>query len=221
MLLTMVTSSTISARVRQQLRHPSPALAVLREVETRAEQSRIRIDKRRAVVFEQLRGRQRAVEFRELRLVVEQFEVARRARHEQVDDVLCRGAKCGSGAVDLPRPTPYRPGVAPTPRHRDQRRTAAETSAARLPGRAAPRIRHDYTSLRIVPFGLLPGNRFVEVQDARARPASTRPVRRRRPWIRRSRRGWRPAIKFARCDARLLFVQEGIDRRDLVRLRCA
>ena len=75
-------------QVRQQLRKLGAALAVLGELELRAEQLRVRIDERGPVALEQLGRRQRAVELGELRLVVEQLQVAGRAGHEQEDDVL-------------------------------------------------------------------------------------------------------------------------------------
>jgi hypothetical protein len=75
-------------RVRQQLRKLGAALAVSGELELRPEQSGIRVDERRPVALQQPRGRQRAVQLGERRLVVEQLEVARRAGHEQEDHVL-------------------------------------------------------------------------------------------------------------------------------------
>src|SRR5262245_23558068 len=49
---------------------------------------RIRIDERRAIALKQFGRRQRAVEFGELRLVVEHLQVARRSGHEEENDVL-------------------------------------------------------------------------------------------------------------------------------------
>ena len=86
--LTMAMSSTISASVGQQLGDFGAALPVFGEFEFRAEQRRIRIDEGGPVALEQFFGRQRAVEFRQLRLVVEQFEVAGAAGHEQEDDAF-------------------------------------------------------------------------------------------------------------------------------------
>src|SRR5262249_59937071 len=63
-------------------------VADLLEGELRAEELGTRVDERGPVVLDQLRWRERSVELGELRLVVEQFEVARRAAHEQVDDPL-------------------------------------------------------------------------------------------------------------------------------------
>ncbi len=78
-------------QVRQQLGKLRAALAVLGELEFRAEQRRVRIDERGAIAFQQLRRRQRAVELRQLRLVVEQLQMAGRAGHEQKDDALGLG----------------------------------------------------------------------------------------------------------------------------------
>ena len=86
--LTMAMSSTTSGQMRQQLRQLGAALAVLGELELRPQQLRVRIDERGPIALEQLGRRQRAVELRELRLVVEQLQVARRPGHEQEDDVL-------------------------------------------------------------------------------------------------------------------------------------
>ena len=119
--------------MRQQLGELGAALAVFGELEFRSEQLRIRIDERRAIALQQIGGRQRAVEFGELRLVVEQLEVARRAGHEQEDDVLGLGRKCGcfgaSGFSDAFSTDCS--AVDASPSRRGRRRTAAGTSAAR------------------------------------------------------------------------------------------
>ena len=64
--------------VRQQLRKLGAALAVPGKLELGAEQLRAGIDERRPIALDQLRGRQRAVELRQLRLVVEHLEMAGR-----------------------------------------------------------------------------------------------------------------------------------------------
>jgi hypothetical protein len=66
------------AEVREQLAEFGAGLAVLLELELRAEQLAVRVDERGPVVLEQLRRRQGAVELGELRLVVEQLEVGGR-----------------------------------------------------------------------------------------------------------------------------------------------
>src|SRR5439155_18831169 len=62
------------------------------ELELRSQQLRIRIDERRPITLEQIRRRQLAVPLRQLRLIVEQLQMARRAGHEQIDDAL--GLRC-------------------------------------------------------------------------------------------------------------------------------
>src|SRR4051794_16279597 len=57
-----------------------------REFELRSEQLRIRIDERGTITLEQLGRRQFAVPASELRLVIEELQMARRAGHEQIDD---------------------------------------------------------------------------------------------------------------------------------------
>ena len=110
-------------QVRQQLGELGAALAVPGELELRAQQLRVRIDERGAVALEQLRRRQRAVELGELRLVVEQLQVAGRAGHEQEDDVL--------------RP---RPEMAAASARADRRRPRARAGApASWPSAIAPR----------------------------------------------------------------------------------
>ncbi len=55
------------------------------ELEFRSQQFRFRIDERRPIIFQQFRRRRGAVEFRQLRLVIEQLQMTRRAGHEQID----------------------------------------------------------------------------------------------------------------------------------------
>ena len=78
--------------VRQQLGELGAALAVPGELELGAEQLRVGLDERGAIALDQLRRRQRAVELGELRLVVEQLQVAGRAGHEEEQDPL--GLRC-------------------------------------------------------------------------------------------------------------------------------
>ena len=79
--------------VRQQFGDFGAALAVLFELEFRAEQLGIGIDERGAIAFQEFGRRKSAVEFGELRLVVEKFKMAGRAGHEEEDDVLRLGGK--------------------------------------------------------------------------------------------------------------------------------
>ena len=83
--------------VRQQVRDPPPALAVLFELARRAEHlHRLfgeSVHEREALARDQGRRNRLAVVLPQLRLVFEHVELARSARHEQVDDVLDLGRK--------------------------------------------------------------------------------------------------------------------------------
>src|SRR5947199_208460 len=61
---------------------------MVREGELRSEELRLRIDERGAILLDEIRRRQLAVALHQLRLVVEQLQVARAARHEEEDDIL-------------------------------------------------------------------------------------------------------------------------------------
>ena len=75
--------------VRQQLRQLGAGLAVLAERERRAEQTRRPFDEREPLPFrDEFRGDLLAVVLLQRRLAVEQVELRRRARHEEIDDVL-------------------------------------------------------------------------------------------------------------------------------------
>ena len=77
-----------SGEVRKQFGKLRAALAVFRELELRPEQRGIRIDERGAIALEQFGGRQLAVPLRQLRLVVEQLQMARRSGHEKINHPL-------------------------------------------------------------------------------------------------------------------------------------
>src|SRR2546427_178771 len=79
--------------MRQKLGEFSSALAVFGELELGSEQRGVRIDERGAVAFDELFGRRFAVPFLQRRFVIEQFEVARRAGHEEVNDALGLGGE--------------------------------------------------------------------------------------------------------------------------------
>ena len=85
-----------------------PALAVLLELAARAQQLRLllgeRVHEREALALQKRIGRGLAVVFLQLRLVVEQLELARAARHEQIDDVV----DCAAGSEACSRPVPSR-----------------------------------------------------------------------------------------------------------------
>ena len=74
--------------MRQQFGKLRAGLAVLFEFELRPQQRGVRRDERRAVALQQIGRRQFAVVLRQFRFVVEQFEMARPARLEQIDDAL-------------------------------------------------------------------------------------------------------------------------------------
>ena len=74
--------------VRDEFREFRAACAVARELELGAEQRGVGIDESRAVALEQVARRQRAFVLGQFGLVVEQFQVARTAAHEQEDHVL-------------------------------------------------------------------------------------------------------------------------------------
>jgi hypothetical protein len=65
-----------------------PVLSIAAELEPGAEQLRIGIDECGAIAFEQFPPGQRSIVFGELRFVVEQLQMAGRARHEEENDVL-------------------------------------------------------------------------------------------------------------------------------------
>ena len=95
-------------QVRQHLGKLRAALPVLRELEPRPQHRRVGADERIALPADH-RGRNRlALQLRQFRLVVEQVELARRARHEQMDDPLRLRRR--SAAAAAARPRHVRPG---------------------------------------------------------------------------------------------------------------
>ena len=83
------------AQVRQQLRELRAGFAIAAKLEFRTQQSRVGVDERRPIAFEELRGWQLAVVLRQLGFVVEELQVAWAAGHEEVDDALGLGRKMG------------------------------------------------------------------------------------------------------------------------------
>ncbi len=81
--------------VRDGVGHPDAAFAVLREGARRAHQLGHAGGEGEGLAFEELVGRVLAVALHELRLVVEEVEVRRAARHVQVDDALHLGRARG------------------------------------------------------------------------------------------------------------------------------
>ena len=74
--------------VRQHFAERQAALADALELALAAHQRFVPLEERKTLAFEQALGRRLAVQLAELGLVVEQFKLARRTGHEQVDDVL-------------------------------------------------------------------------------------------------------------------------------------
>ncbi len=86
---TMHRSSATSGRCGNSSLISMPALAVLLEAPLRAEAGELRaLQLRDRLALRDRLGHRLAVPLRELRLVVEQFEVARPAGHHQEDDAL-------------------------------------------------------------------------------------------------------------------------------------
>ena len=84
----MAISSAIVGDVRQQLADPGAALPALLELVRRAQQLGMPLDEREPLVLQQLVGAGLHVVLDQLRLVVEQVLLRRRAGHVQVDDAL-------------------------------------------------------------------------------------------------------------------------------------
>ncbi len=80
-------------QVRQQLGQLGAALAMPGKLELRPQQLRVRVDERGPVSLEQFGRRQLPVELGQLRLVVEQLQMARAARHEQENYALRFGRR--------------------------------------------------------------------------------------------------------------------------------
>ena len=74
--------------VGHDLCHPSSRLAMLLELEDRAEQLRDSLEKGEPLPLDQVLGDRLAVIFRQLRFVVEEFELRGRAGHQQENDAL-------------------------------------------------------------------------------------------------------------------------------------
>jgi hypothetical protein len=128
--------------VRQQLGQFSAALSVLGEPELGAQERRIRVDEGGAIPLEQLGGRQLAVELGQLRLVVEELEMARRARLEHEDDALGLGRevrRLGGQRIDhsARRRTGVRGAASQDAAEQRMQRDRAEADAALLEEPAA------------------------------------------------------------------------------------
>src|SRR5215813_13612429 len=78
----------VSGQVRQDVRYLLAGLAVLFELERRAEQSRRAFDEGEPLAFDVFIRAWLAVEFAERRFVVEQVERRGRAGHKQIDDMF-------------------------------------------------------------------------------------------------------------------------------------
>ncbi len=75
--------------VRQEFADLGTTLTMLGELEFGPQELAVRIDEGRAIAFEKVCRRQFAVPLGEFGLVIEEFQVARRAAHEEVNDPLC------------------------------------------------------------------------------------------------------------------------------------
>ena len=148
--LTMAMSSTTSARCGSSSESSVPDWPCLANLNFGPEQLGVGVDERRAIALEQLGRGQRAVELGELRLVVEQLQVARPARHEQEDHPLGLGRevrRLGRQRIDALAArrrgarSPPRRAVAPGPSSPGRRRTARGTSGARRAGDRRRRYR--------------------------------------------------------------------------------
>ena len=126
-------------QVRKGFGNLSAGLAVSAELELAGEEGGVRLDEGVLLPFDDFRGHRLAVEFLELRLVVEQVELRRRAAHEEVNDVVGLGRVVGrigrEGAAHLRRRRRGR-GGARTGQQRAERHRA-EPDAALLKEPAA------------------------------------------------------------------------------------
>src|SRR5262249_7574748 len=77
--------------MRQQFAQPLTRLAMLREFVPPSHHQRNALDERESLTLEELVRAGLAVVFRQFGLVIEQFELRRRARHMEIDD----GARLG------------------------------------------------------------------------------------------------------------------------------
>jgi len=82
-------------QVRKQFGKLGAGLAMPVELEFRSQQGGTRIDKRRAVTFDQFGWGRFAVPFGQFRFVIKQFEVTGRTGHEKEDDPFGFGCKMG------------------------------------------------------------------------------------------------------------------------------
>jgi hypothetical protein len=81
--------------MRQQLAQLRPALAMAAELVLRRHERAVGVDEGRPIALEQLGWRQLAIPFHQFGLVIEQFEMARRAGLEEVDHALRLGGEVG------------------------------------------------------------------------------------------------------------------------------
>ena len=187
-------SSTIVADVRQQLADPGAALAVLGELEHRRDARERLLPRRHAgdpLAHADRGGQLLAVVLRELRLVVEQVDVRRPARHEQVDHAL--GLRARSAAPAARRAWPADAIDASSAAKQAARIQAASARAAvPMPGGgpaeelAAGQADRSVASSRFGlhdrsrPFDSIPSSPSRPDSGSCWRPSSRRPARRRR-----------------------------------------
>ena len=107
----MVMSSATDLQMRQQFRNLGARLAAARELERRAQQLGRAFDEGEALAFDEFVGDVLAVVLLQRRLRIEQIDLRRRARHEQVNDALRLGGEHGRfGAESLAFRARSKPG---------------------------------------------------------------------------------------------------------------
>ena len=123
-------SSTTSARCGSTSASSAPHWPCLRELEPRAEHGGVGADEGVALAADDLRRHRLAFELGQLRLVVEQVELAGRPGHEQVDDAPWpSAAKCGVLRRERVR-RPARPRAAERLGQQRRQRDLADADAA-------------------------------------------------------------------------------------------
>ena len=149
-----------------------PTLSLFAKLELRTEQLGARIDEGGPVALDQVGRGQRPVEFGQLGLVVEKFEMARRPCHKEENDALgLRGklrvfgreriSRLGAGGRSKPRL-----GEKLAERHRTQAyATLLKKPASRDLFRVSVSIEMILAIHRTSPSTLLLGYRFVQVQQ--------------------------------------------------------
>ena len=82
-------------QMRQDFRDFCPAFPMFCKFKFRAEELRIRINKRGPIPFQQVHGGQLTVEFAQHRFIIKELQVAGASPHKQEDDIFCLGRMVG------------------------------------------------------------------------------------------------------------------------------